>query len=105
MSERNVNLDRIVLDGTLLHRRSATLRFDPGADGSGPSRGWSVHVLGRAAPAALMPSQAALVLEATTAAGHRLSARVQIVERSDNERGTRLVLTGSGPIDGLPDQR
>jgi hypothetical protein len=99
MTDRSINLDRVTIDGELLHRRSATLRF--GSGGGKATTGWSVHVLGRTAPLTLAAGEAPRFLEATTAAGRQLHAQVRIVDRGDDEWGTRLVLVGIGPVHGL----
>lgn len=99
MTNRYVNLDSVTIDGERIHRRSATLRF--GADGAEAMTGWSIHVLGRAAPITMAVGTAPRSLVATTVAGRQLHAQVRIVDRSDDEWGTRLVLVGMGPMHGL----
>lgn len=99
MADRYVNLDSVTIDGELLHRRSATLRV--GSGGGMAASGWSVHVSGRAAPLTIAAGAAPRSLEATTASGRQLHAQVRIVDRSDDEWGTRLVLIGIGPMHGL----
>lgn len=101
MTDRYVNLDSVTIDGEPIHRRSATLRF--GSAGGEAATGWSVHVLGRAAPLTIAAGSEPRTLEATTATGQQLHAQVRIIDRTDDEWGTRLALVGIGPVHGLRD--
>ncbi|MCV0403279.1 MAG: hypothetical protein K5924_06170 [Chloroflexi bacterium] len=96
MNERSIHLDRVEIDGHRMHRRSATLRLW----GEAPDADWTVDLACAIAPDEMTPSGAIRRMEATTADGGHVDARIRIVDRLDDEYGTRMLLVGSGTVPG-----
>lgn len=89
--DRNLHLSRLTVDGFVIRRRSATLRFGPGAARDDPP--WAVDIRCRSLPSRFQPGTAVHV-DAVAISGHRIAARALISTRSEDTYGTRFVLTG-----------
>jgi hypothetical protein len=95
--QRQLNLDRVAVDGFVVRRRSATLRFGPG-DRPGTRRSpWWAYLACDQIPGSYSVGRP-ILLDATVVSGRQIHADARIVERDDDDFGTTLILVGVSPI-------
>jgi hypothetical protein len=91
--QRTIHLDRVVIDGFAVRRRSATLRWELREQrASGPGRGWRAYIACALLPARFQAGPSPIRLDATLPDGRTLSTAAMIVERRDDAYGTVLLL-------------
>jgi hypothetical protein len=92
--QRTIHLDRVALDGFVVRRRSATLRWEPRDLGSSePGLGWHAYIACASLPVRFQADLHPVLLDATLPDGRTLSTAAIIVERRDDAYGTVLLLT------------
>ena len=96
--QRDLNLDRISLDGFAVRRRSATLHFGGGDRPETRDSPWWVYLGCEPIPARYDVSPRPMWLRASTISGRRIEALARIVARRDDGYGTELILTGQGSL-------
>jgi len=97
MSARLFHLNRVSLDGIVVRRLSAALRYEDGDRPSTRGSPWWAYLA-----CELLPSRcrvgSQLHLEATLVSGRRFDGMAKIVERRDDAYGTTLILAGIEPL-------
>lgn len=101
MQQTPVALDRIHLDRVAFAPRSSTLHFGAGTHPELRSSPWWVYVASERLPGSVTGGTSHVEFRALTPSGRELGGEVAIVERIDDERGTRLILSGLGPMSGV----
>jgi len=92
-----LNLDRVRIDGVLVHRLSATLRVgidDPRVPADSP---WWVYLGCQPIPGHFGVGRL-LQLDAQLVGGRSIRGQARIVERQDDGYGTELILAGVHPL-------
>jgi hypothetical protein len=102
MHSHPIALDLVRLDAVPIAPRASTLHVGAGTRPELRNSPWWVYLAGRSLPASLVSGSRHLAFRGSTAGGHEYGGDVTIVERVDDARGTRLVLAGVGPIEGVP---
>ena len=96
--ERDLNLDRISLDGFAVRRRSATLHFGGGDRPETRDSPWWVYLGCEPIPTRYDVSPHPMWLGASTISGRPIRAQARIVARHDDGYGTELILAGLGSL-------
>ena len=96
--QRDLNLDRISLDGFAVRRRSATLHFGGGVRAETRDSPWWIYLGCEPIPARYDVSPDPMWLQASTISGRRIRALARIVARQDDGYGTELILAGQGSL-------
>ena len=98
MSAREMNLDRVSLDGLVVRRRSAALRLGAGERPGTSQSPWWVYLACARIPDGYRVGARAVRLDASMIDGREVHADVTIVDRLDDAYGTTLILAGLDPL-------
>ena len=93
-----IPLDRIVLDDLAICPRSSMLHVRPGDRPEVRASAWWVYMASARLPNDLGTACSKVGFRGTTAGGREISGDVQIVGRSDDAYGTKLILSGQRPL-------
>ncbi len=97
-----VHLDRVILDGLLVRRHSATLHSGGGDHPGTRASAWWAYIACRRLPGRYDAGSRPIAVEALLIDGRKIRGRAKIVERCDDAYGTKLIVAGIEPFDDDP---